>query len=195
MNAIQALSQTELYPHISKKIRNKNVQILVSNVNKFTPFVNLHFIRNKDFLFLGNKKKAFCMNKAYLILCAALLGGIIFYACDDSITATQIDNKVIPSSNVSYSEYIQPVFTVKCALSGCHDDRTQAGGLVLTSYGFAIADYTMIAPGNPNNSKVVWAITGNGAPLMPPVGSAVKPLTSNQIAGIKTWIQEGAKNN
>ncbi len=135
------------------------------------------------------------MNKAYSLVLAIILGAIVIYACDDSITATEIDNKVIPSSNVSYQEYIQPVFTVKCAVSYCHDDKTQAAGLILTSYGFAVADYSMIAPGNPNNSKVVWAITGNGARLMPPLGAPVKPLTTNQIDGIKTWIKEGAKNN
>jgi len=31
--------------------------------------------------------------------------------------------------------------------------------------------------------------------MMPPIGSIVRPLTKNQVDGIKTWIREGAKNN
>lgn len=134
------------------------------------------------------------MKKTFPYLVILIFAGFLFFSCDDSITGSELDNKVIPSSNVSYQEYIQPVFTTKCAMSGCHDDRTQSGGIALTSYGYATASYSMIAPGLPANSKVVWAIEGNGARLMPPLG-VVNPLTKNQIEGIKTWIKEGAKNN
>lgn len=134
------------------------------------------------------------MKKAFPYLLTIAFGVIFTLACDDTLTGSDIDNKVIPASNVSYQEYIQPLFTVKCAMSGCHDDRAMAGGLVLTSYGFATANYSIISPGNPTTSKLVWAIEGNGARLMPPLG-VVSPLNKNQIDGIKTWIREGAKNN
>jgi len=128
------------------------------------------------------------------ILIILLFAGFLIYSCDDSITASDIDSKVIPSANVSYQEYIQPLFTVKCAMSGCHDDRTQSGGVVLSSYGYATSNYAVVAPGNPTASKLVWAVEGIGARLMPPMG-VVSPLNKNQIDGIKTWIKEGAKNN
>ena len=134
------------------------------------------------------------IKRLFPLLLSLFAAGFLFYACDDSITANDIENKIIPDSNVSYAEYIQPLFTIKCATSGCHDDRTQSAGLTLTSYGFAVSNYSMIAPGNPSNSKVVWAIEGNGARLMPPYG-VTRPMTANQIAGVKTWIREGAKNN
>jgi hypothetical protein len=134
------------------------------------------------------------IRKIFPLILTLFTIGFLFYACDDTITGDDLDNIIIPDSNVSYSKYIQPVFTLKCATSSCHDDKTQAAGLTLTSYGFAVASYSMIAPGNPSNSKVVWAIEGNGARLMPPYG-VTKPMTANQIAGIKTWIKEGAKNN
>jgi hypothetical protein len=135
------------------------------------------------------------MNKKIFPLLISLFTiGFLFYACDDSISSADIENKIIPDSNVSYAEYIQPLFTIKCTSSGCHDDRTQSAGLSLTSYGFAVANYAMIAPGNPSNSKIVWAIEGNGARLMPPLG-ITKPMNANQIKGIKTWIREGAQNN
>lgn len=134
------------------------------------------------------------INRLFPLFISLFAAGFLFYACDDSITSNDIENKIIPDSNVSYAEYIQPLFTLKCTTGGCHDDRTQSAGLSLTSYGFAVADYSMIAPGNPAISKIVWAIEGNGARLMPPYG-VTRPMTANQIAGIKTWIREGAKNN
>jgi hypothetical protein len=118
---------------------------------------------------------------------------VLIYACDDSITASDLDNVTIPDSGVSYGKYIQPIFTVKCAMSGCHDTSTQAGGVILTSYMY-VNNYSIVTAGYPTTSKLVWAIEGNGAQLMPPK-AVVNPLTKNQIAGIKTWIKEGALNN
>ncbi len=118
---------------------------------------------------------------------------ILIVKCDDTITQEDLDNKIIPSSNVSYSQHIQPIFDAKCNYAGCHNDRDLAGGLSLTNYYNTIADYLIVAPGLPDNSKLVWAIEGRGTNPMPPVGRW--PLTKNQIQGIRTWIKEGAKNN
>ncbi len=120
---------------------------------------------------------------------------IIFISCDDTITNQNIDNIVIPSKNVSYSQHIQPLFNVKCTSSGCHDDNSRAGDLSLTSYANTTASSLIVSPGLPDNSILVWAIEGNGAKLMPPIEAPVTPLNENQIQGIRTWIAEGAKNN
>lgn len=118
---------------------------------------------------------------------------ILFYAgCDDS--STEIDSKEIPDSNVSYSEHIQPVFNIKCV--NCHGVGTVEAGLDLTTWSGTVADPSVVVPGEPNNSKLVWSIEGNPAVQpMPPPGSAYLPLTSDQVRGVKTWIAEGAKNN
>jgi len=115
-------------------------------------------------------------------------------ACDDTANITGIDNITIPSSNVSYSVYIQPVLTAHCAGAGCHDDQTSASGLSLTSYSNTTQNYLVVAPLLPQNSKLVWSIEGTSGNIMPPLGSPYKPLNTNQINGIKTWIKEGAKN-
>ncbi len=118
---------------------------------------------------------------------------ILFSACDDTITSDELDNRTIPSSNVDYYEHIQPVLTVKCATSFCHDDGNRAGGLSLTTYSNVTSDLTIVFPGDPDLSKLVWAIEGTGGTQpMPPAGQA-PPLTENQIKGIRTWIAEGAK--
>ncbi|MFA3781680.1 c-type cytochrome domain-containing protein [Melioribacteraceae bacterium 4301-Me] len=118
---------------------------------------------------------------------------LLLTECDDSTNITQIDDVIIPSANVSYAKYIQPVFNAKCNYSGCHDDGTKAGGLSLTTWANTTSDYLVVAPGFPDNSKLVWAIKGQSTSPMPPVG--YYPLTKNQIDGIVTWIKEGAKKN
>ncbi|MFA5804623.1 MAG: c-type cytochrome domain-containing protein [Melioribacteraceae bacterium] len=128
-----------------------------------------------------------------IFLTLTLFGLMLIAACDDTINISDIDNKIIPSSNVSYSQHIQPVLTAKCARAGCHDDQTREAGLSLTSYSNTTQSYLVVAPLLPQNSKLVWSIEGTSGNLMPPLG--YPPVTKNQIDGIKTWIKEGAKNN
>ncbi len=129
--------------------------------------------------------------KVNLIL-FVIFGIFVFYmGCKD--TTTGLDNKTIPSSNVSYGEYIAPVFLTKCANSGCHDDGTRAGGISLTTW-VGATDPNIVLKGDSKDSPLVWSIDRiAGIPAMPPVGYSA--LTVNQIAGIKTWIDEGAQNN
>lgn len=128
-----------------------------------------------------------------IFLTLTLFGLMLIAACDDTINISDIDNKIIPSSNVSYSQHIQPVLTAKCARAGCHDDQTREAGLSLTSYSNTTQSYLVVAPLLPQNSKLVWSIEGTSGKIMPPLG--YPPVTKNQIDGIKTWIKEGAKNN
>ena len=120
---------------------------------------------------------------------------LIFSGCKDSITASDIDSRVMPQSNISFSVDLQPVFELKCANSGCHDDATRAGGLSLTSCVNAKGDPGVIVPGSSKTSRLVWAEEGlAGIQPMPPVG-VNKPFTSEQDRGLKKWIDEGAKCN
>ena len=118
---------------------------------------------------------------------------IVLISCDDTNTVENIDSRIIPDSNVSYAEHLQPVFDVKCNAAGCHNDQDVAGGLSLTSYSNTTADYLIVAPGDTVNSRLIWSIKAESAYPMPPVGYPV--LTQNQIRGVVTWIKEGAKNN
>lgn len=119
---------------------------------------------------------------------------IIFIAgCDDTINQEDLDSKIIPSSNVSFSQHIQPVFNARCSNAGCHNSIDRRAGLSLATWADATGNSQIIFPGLPDNSKLVWSIEGRSAFPMPPVG--YRPLTKNQIDGIKTWIKEGAKNN
>ncbi|GJQ61835.1 MAG: hypothetical protein SCALA702_08880 [Melioribacteraceae bacterium] len=120
------------------------------------------------------------------IFIAILLGG-----CKDTINEADL---FIPSVNVSYNQHIQPVFNIYCNYSGCHNTEDAAGGLMLTSWAGTTSNVSIVFPGDPDNSILIWAIRGNnGAKNMPPLG--YQPLTEDQIIGIEAWVAEGAKAN
>lgn len=135
------------------------------------------------------------MNKRFfdaILISLLFLLAIVFISCDDTITNSDIDDIKIPTNDVSFAEYIQPVFNVKCTSSGCHDNESMAGGYSLTTWSSAVIP-GIVDPFNIETSRIVWRIDGLGFPIMPPPTKGY--LTENQREGIKTWIREGAKNN
>jgi hypothetical protein len=111
-------------------------------------------------------------------------------SCDDSLTSSDIDNLVMPDSNVSYRMHIAPVFEVKCV--PCHNSQKSEAGLDLSSWVNATRDPTIIFPGSDSTSILVFTIE-----KIPPY-APMPPnewLKKNHIDGIRTWIREGAKNN
>ncbi len=128
----------------------------------------------------------------YIIISLLLL--VIFVACEDTLSPNDIDSVIIPDNNVSYSQYIQPVLTIHCSTSGCHDDVTSAGDFSVTNWA-NVRTPGIVDAGNVETSRLVWRIEGLGVPIMPPANSNVEFLNPNQREGIKTWIREGAENN
>ena len=132
------------------------------------------------------------MKRLYSLAIFISFVAVLFYTgCKDTITADQINNVVIPSSNVSYSQYIQPVLTVYCATSGCHDGTGGGGGISFTSYANTMASPDVVFPYHPETSHLVWVIEGK----VPQHPTLYYNLNANQIQGVRTWISEGAKNN
>ena len=131
------------------------------------------------------------MNKVlYLIL--LISSAFIYIGCDDTITVQDVDNREIPDSNVSFSKDIAPIFELKCV--SCHGNGRLDAGLDLTVVSHFV-DGRIVVPTEPDNSVLVWTIEWlPGFPAMPPPSFSI-PLTAVQIKGVKTWIDEGAKNN
>jgi hypothetical protein len=50
----------------------------------------------------------------------------------------------------------------------------------------------VVVAGQPAQSTLVWRIEGSVGQRMP---LGMNPLNQNQIAGIRKWILEGARNN
>lgn len=130
-------------------------------------------------------------NNFYIVL--ILLSIILLTACDDTITNQDVDNRTIPSSNVSFSQHIYPVFQVKCF--SCHGNGIYEAGLDLTLRS-RFVDGRIVVPGDTLTSILVWRIDRPpraGFNPMPP--EFMPQLTRNQIQGIKIWIAEGALDN
>ena len=123
-----------------------------------------------------------------IILVLAIFGALA--ACDDSGP----DNGRIefPSENVSYTQHVQPYFYMSCT-TGCHDDRTMAGipPLSLTSYDRVMSVPGVVIPYDPNASLLIQKVDGR----LPHDIYIPILIDSNQLAGLRTWISEGAKNN
>ena len=75
----------------------------------------------------------------------------------------------------------------------CHGADTQLGGLDLRSRESAIrgGDHgTALVPGNADQSKLFRMISGREEPAMP---MGLDPLSAEQIAAIREWINQGAQ--
>lgn len=117
---------------------------------------------------------------------------ILFWnGCDDTLTASDIDSRIIPESNVSYSIDLAPVFESRCV--NCHGVGKTEGGVDLTTWTGVRS--SGVTPGEADGSPLVWAIEQSPGFEMPPLDAPIKPFTPDQIRGVKTWINEGALNN
>lgn len=131
--------------------------------------------------------------KLFLNILIVIIFFFFLFSCDDTLTNLDVDNKVIPDSNISFSEHIYPVFQVKCF--SCHGNGVFEGGLDLTLHS-RFVDGRIVVPGDTVTSILIWRIDRPpraGFNPMPP--EYMPQLTPNQIKGIKTWIAEGALNN
>ena len=125
--------------------------------------------------------------KILLVACAS----VIYLSCDDTVTVKDVDNRVIPDSNVSYINDIRPVLEVKCI--SCHGPSRTDGGINLSEHTYLLDGSTVI-PYSPETSHLVWVIEEQGTYSHLGKTNYI-PFTANQVRGTKTWIAEGALNN
>ncbi|MEQ1852826.1 MAG: c-type cytochrome domain-containing protein [Chthoniobacteraceae bacterium] len=103
-----------------------------------------------------------------------------------------------PNAPVSYYKKVRPVLQAQC--QGCHQPAKAKGGYVMTDYAKMLkggeeadTEGAAIVPGKPDASYLMKQITPvNGEAEMPP---KKKPLPDAEIALIKRWIAEGAKDD
>ena len=144
------------------------------------------------------------MNKIirfFLITSMVLIALILIsYSCKDSGTNPQDKEFVLPDSNLTFDD-VGPMLLAKCGSnSGCHNPTDKAGGLDITNYqaimlhrvqsefGSAI----LVIPGSGEASFLYQILlqTSLGIPRMPKDGPF---LNSNNINGVRIWINEGAR--
>ena len=83
---------------------------------------------------------------------------------------------------------VLPILERRC--QACHQGEQAQAGLALTSVA-SIRQAGVIAPGDPDASKLLQRVTGE-KPSMPPVG---EPLTADEVRAIREWIAAGAPDD
>ena len=105
------------------------------------------------------------------------------------------DENVIVDDNcdpdkVYFVNDVLPTINANCAFSGCHGGGSAQDGVDLSTYNGIMEQITA---GNAFSSDLYEAITDNDpADVMPP--SPYNPLSAEQIATIRDWINQGATN-
>src|SRR5438093_6075403 len=95
------------------------------------------------------------------------------------------------AATIDYREQVHTILAAKCL--GCHSAERRSGGLSLASYLDALEGGrtgAAIRPGDSAGSLLVGRITGQVTPSMP-LGRPV--LSAGEIATIRLWIDEGAR--
>jgi len=95
---------------------------------------------------------------------------------------------------VDFAKQIQPIFAAHCVK--CHGAGKQEGGLRLDHRTPALRggdSGKVLVPGKSADSAIIKRITAkDDSEKMPPPDKANKPLTAEQIALIRKWVDEGA---
>jgi len=116
-----------------------------------------------------------------------------------TLAATAQDGKMPPASDktgVTFATDIKPIFEASCLK--CHDGtKKPKAGLALDTLEGTLKgsrDGKVVTPGDSANSDLVKSVAHIGDPDgFMPKGKGAKPLTSDQIALIRAWIDQGAK--
>jgi len=102
------------------------------------------------------------------------------------------DNPCDPDS-VYFQVDILPLLRSNCAFSGCHGDGSSENGVELSNYN-NVMQTADVRPGDPAGSDLYEMITETDPDKRMPQ-PPYAPLGSEQIAMIRKWIEQGAKNN
>ena len=143
------------------------------------------------------------------LLAASLTAVALAWGCADFESTVDPTGGLpdVEVANPSFANDIQPIFTRRCAIGGCHTVNSARAELVLTaghaydslvnkpSYLNPVLD--RVEPGDSSKSWLVRMIGPDDAARLNysrmPLGG--HPLTDNQIATIVNWIENGAPRN
>jgi WD40 repeat protein/mono/diheme cytochrome c family protein len=111
---------------------------------------------------------------------------------EEKKSTVSADNKSKP---VSYHTDVLPIFQANC--QGCHQPAKASGKLDLTIFCNLMAEgesgAVAIVPGKPSESELLNQITPDKGEAAMPKGKP--PLSDPEVALIRRWIEEGAKDD
>lgn len=86
------------------------------------------------------------------------------------------------------------IFEAKCIV--CHTAGGTAEKVPLIDYAALLnSPRELVLPGNPEESSLVLSVEASDDNQMPPTDSGLGRLSETEISIIKSWIQDGAKDN
>jgi WD40 repeat protein/mono/diheme cytochrome c family protein len=108
---------------------------------------------------------------------------------------TKKDDAPDPSKPVSFYKHVRPILQANC--TGCHQPAKAKGDYIMTDFAKLLAggeEGNAVIPGKPEESNLLKFATPNaeGKAEMPPKGD---PLHDSQLALIRRWVAEGAKDD
>ena len=141
-----------------------------------------------------NHSYIYPVKQSLVILSLLTCGSICFY-----FSSCSTNNKEDSNEKISYNFQVRPILSDKCFKCHGPDANKREAGLRLDieeeAYK-ALRDHPRahaIIPGFPDSSELFARITSTDTSYrMPPVESYMTPLTEDQIAIIKKWIEQGA---
>ena len=128
------------------------------------------------------------------LLAMIIAGIIIIPGCSEDVTVTITPAVPVITRTVSFAKDLVPLFTTKCALTGCHASGGHAPILTADkAYSSLINDPDFIKVSDPEGSQLYQRLTGKIVPGMPLTAPASDPSSINEY--VLAWIKQGAKNN
>ncbi len=101
--------------------------------------------------------------------------------------------KLTRTEPIDYAKDVQPIFAAKCTV--CHSGSEQKGKFDMGTFAALMKGGrrgVAVVAGKPMDSLLYTYSSHNKAPIMPPK-SEENPLTPNEVAIFKLWIEQGAK--
>ncbi|WP_417391721.1 DUF1549 domain-containing protein [Gimesia sp.] len=115
--------------------------------------------------------------------------------CASSVSGLFTASASAADKQVSFYQHIRPILQAQCA--GCHHPRNPEGEYVVTDFSHLLkggeSQTKAIVPGKPDESYLVQLITPHGNEAEMP--KAKTPLSPDQIQLVRSWIQQGARND
>ena len=121
------------------------------------------------------------MFRTFVCICVSLVASA-------ALAAEETEEK-----KITFDDHIKPIFREHC--SACHSESDKSSDLALDSYGGTLAGGSsgkVVDEGNSGASRLFALVSHAEQPYMPPDQD---PIPKEQIALIKTWIDQGMPEN
>jgi uncharacterized membrane protein len=132
-----------------------------------------------------------------LAVCSALALGLCAVRADEDLDVSKLP-PAASQSGVTYATDIKPILDKSCIK--CHSGEKPKGKLNLTTLDGVLKggkDGIVVVAGDVSKSPLVFAVAHVGDPddfMPPPKNKAnIGPLTKDQVALIRAWVEQGAK--